>query len=386
MAKPPRSRSRVRVDRGADQPIHEQARRYILHDVIRGGGLSAGDAIPSANVIARRLSINHLTVRRAVSDLVRQGVLVTRPCRGAFVAEGGLDRRVLWLCGQHVARNDVSPYYTILMRICEQAARQHGLTLEPVWLAGHETSRVESYLRPERLNRYAGFLFVSCDGGHPVFDRVRQTDRPYVQLTSRQAGPRRVTNDVEQFYRLGLDCLRGRGHRHALVMTAHHETAICEPIAEELGLSCQYILWDRFGSATMAERKGYRLMQSVLAQQGYPPALFLRDDMVARGVTRAILADGSLARGGCDVVVVSGLQQITPLGMPVRYVVTDVHEEARMAVELLVHQLERTDPLPDEVVVPVRLVDESVFDDLDMFNHQHVGFAGETITEADGMA
>lgn len=66
-------------------PLYLQLKRFI-EDAIRSELVRAGDALPSERDIAARLDVSRVTVRKAVQQLVREGVLVQRHGSGTYVA------------------------------------------------------------------------------------------------------------------------------------------------------------------------------------------------------------------------------------------------------------------------------------------------------------
>ena len=71
---------------GAKQVVTKQseARSRVL-DLIEQ--LDVGKAIPSERQLTRELGVSRLTVRAALDDLVREGLLVRRHGSGTFVSE-----------------------------------------------------------------------------------------------------------------------------------------------------------------------------------------------------------------------------------------------------------------------------------------------------------
>lgn len=61
--------------------------QQALAGAIRSGRLKSGDALPPERDLAEYASISRVTVRKAVDELVRQGVLVRRHGSGTFVAK-----------------------------------------------------------------------------------------------------------------------------------------------------------------------------------------------------------------------------------------------------------------------------------------------------------
>jgi GntR family transcriptional regulator len=66
-------------------PLYLQLKRWI-EDAIHNGAVNPGDALPSERDLAAKVDVSRVTVRKAVLQLVRDGVLVQRHGSGTFVA------------------------------------------------------------------------------------------------------------------------------------------------------------------------------------------------------------------------------------------------------------------------------------------------------------
>lgn len=69
-------------------PLYVQL-RSALEAAIRAGHLADGEALPPEREIAETANISRVTVRKAVDDLVKAGLLVRRQGSGTFVANPG---------------------------------------------------------------------------------------------------------------------------------------------------------------------------------------------------------------------------------------------------------------------------------------------------------
>jgi GntR family transcriptional regulator len=67
-------------------PLYLQLKRWI-EDAIGRGAIKPGDALPSERDLALKVDVSRVTVRKAVQQLVRDGVLVQRHGSGTFVAQ-----------------------------------------------------------------------------------------------------------------------------------------------------------------------------------------------------------------------------------------------------------------------------------------------------------
>lgn len=66
--------------------IHDSVRQEI-----RAGAYATGDRLPTEKVLSERFKVNRHTVRRALAELTREGVITVRRGSGAYVSEGAID-------------------------------------------------------------------------------------------------------------------------------------------------------------------------------------------------------------------------------------------------------------------------------------------------------
>ena len=67
-------------------PIYRQIAQQVT-DRALGGGLEAGEQLPSVRQLAHSLLVNPNTVARAYRELERDGVVVARPGSGVYIAD-----------------------------------------------------------------------------------------------------------------------------------------------------------------------------------------------------------------------------------------------------------------------------------------------------------
>lgn len=75
-------------------PLHRQV-TDILRTWIQEGRLQPGDQLPSEFQLTREFAVSRITVRRAIGNLVREGLLRSEQGRGVFVQETRKVRRSL---------------------------------------------------------------------------------------------------------------------------------------------------------------------------------------------------------------------------------------------------------------------------------------------------
>lgn len=75
----------------SEQPLYARL-KVLVRDAVTAGDLKAGDAVPSERDVAELLDISRVTVRKAFTELVAEGVLVQRRGSGTYV--NGPARRI----------------------------------------------------------------------------------------------------------------------------------------------------------------------------------------------------------------------------------------------------------------------------------------------------
>ena len=78
------------VNTASRLPIYQQLAQQIREAIARGE-LRPDAGLPSVRQLSRDLVVNPNTVARAYTELEREGLLVSRPGRGIYVAEPRVD-------------------------------------------------------------------------------------------------------------------------------------------------------------------------------------------------------------------------------------------------------------------------------------------------------
>ncbi len=76
----------LHISTASRAPIYQQLAQQIREAIARGE-LQPEAALPSVRQLSRELVVNPNTVARAYTELERQGLLVSRPGRGVYVAQ-----------------------------------------------------------------------------------------------------------------------------------------------------------------------------------------------------------------------------------------------------------------------------------------------------------
>ena len=84
-----------RIDNASDRPVYQQIIDQIKRDIALGR-LNKDEKLPTVRQLARQIAINPNTIAKAYRQLEQEGIIVTKPGAGAFVAslDSNLSRAV----------------------------------------------------------------------------------------------------------------------------------------------------------------------------------------------------------------------------------------------------------------------------------------------------
>ncbi len=78
----------IQINRSSIRPLYLQVKEALelwIINSMRGGSLSPGDRLPSENELSNKLRISNITIKRALDELRRQGMIQRIQGRGSFV-------------------------------------------------------------------------------------------------------------------------------------------------------------------------------------------------------------------------------------------------------------------------------------------------------------
>jgi GntR family transcriptional regulator len=191
----------VTIDRSSPVPLYHQLAEQ-LRSAIDDGRLKPGDPFENEIALAERLDLSRPTVRRAIQELVGQGLLLRRRGLGTTVANRKVHRRAG------------------LTSLYEDLARAAGQPSTVV--LGHEVVRDE---------RIAAELDLPADTDLLAIVRLRLAAGAPLAILRNWLPPRSADLTREQLESQGLYALlRGRGVR---AVVAHQEIGARTPTAYE---------------------------------------------------------------------------------------------------------------------------------------------------------
>ncbi|HYF95296.1 MAG TPA: GntR family transcriptional regulator [Symbiobacteriaceae bacterium] len=350
--------------RPGDTPLYTQIKQH-LEEEIRSGRLRPGERIPSEAELAQQFKVSRITSKQALVLLAREGLVFRIPGKGSYVSEEVAEprtgpRRTLGL----VLPVLTSRYELELLRGAEAEARSHAYTLairQSDGLQGNE-AQAATDLQAAGVD---GLIIWPVDGEYynPALIMLSMEKFPTVLVDRSLPGiplPA-VTSDNRDGGRQAAGCLTREGHRRIAVLS--HPGRWAASIADRLmgfsiglgeaGIPLREDLW-LLNLNHDLEQNRMQIREFLGAHPEVTGVLTVNDGI---GMA-AYLAAGDLGRSVPEALsIVCFDQSNTAWPMPVTHVAQRAEEMGRQAVQMALELLSGRQVAPEQVQVPVSLVE-----------------------------
>jgi GntR family frlABCD operon transcriptional regulator len=88
----------MKLNESSHTPLYSQLKQLIKEEINRGKYLP-GQQLPSESIFCEKYSVSRITARRAITDLVKEGVLHSQQGKGSFVKEAKVKRELISVGG-----------------------------------------------------------------------------------------------------------------------------------------------------------------------------------------------------------------------------------------------------------------------------------------------
>ena len=82
------------LEKKSQSPLYQQLMTRLKNDIL-AGVYPSGARIPSEQLLCETYGVSRVTVRKAMLDLVQEGLLVRKQGKGTFVADERIQRDLL---------------------------------------------------------------------------------------------------------------------------------------------------------------------------------------------------------------------------------------------------------------------------------------------------
>lgn len=344
-------------------PMYQQLRQDLLAR-IRRGEFSSGDLLPSENQLRSQYEMSITTVRRALLELVKEGVIQRKVGVGTTVAAKVRRARITFVSIDYLgdAWRHVSSVMGEIVSGVGEYAWQHDTTLNMVGVEDDDTA---AYLRDlvEERSSDGVLLRVANDIREEHLKILEDAGFPYVVIKRHILGRKMncVISDDVAGARMATDHLLELGYeRIGFVCAKPHITLSQERLAGyrkalgESGIGFDETLVRQEPYFTM--EMGYQAVRSLLELPNPPEAVFVASDTMALGGYQAAWDLGLKIPDDVALVGYDDIPQAGVLQPPLTTVQTSYYDFGLMATRLLLDIIEGKEVPPQQRVIRPRLI------------------------------
>lgn len=346
--------------------VQHQRIREIILDKIISREFAPGAKIPSERALCEIFSVSRTTIRRAIDDLVAEGVLFRIPAKGTYVGESSLTTN----------RNTGNIAFIRCYRRSPLASLNDDI-FYPRILTGIETTiskkgyhcLVQSMNENDYSDQVLSQLIQKVDGiiccelrNQKFLEQLRATQLPLVLVSP--SIMLKTVDIVEIDNKQGaidsVNHLISLGHKHIAFIggspnsrpSKEREAGYIHALRE----NNLPILTDHIVSLGWQQANGYNAMIRLLETLPSPTAVFAASDLLALGAYDATHAAGMKIPEDISIMGFDDIDMAAQAKPALSTVLVRKLEMGQLAAQLILEQLSGKRDYPIKVVMPTSLV------------------------------
>lgn len=344
-------------------PLYQQL-RHELFARIRRGEFAAGDLLPSENQLCDEYGVSLTTARRALLELVKEGVVRRRAGVGTMVAPrvraanltlvsiddiGDAWRRISSAMGELIAGIGELAWQRSasfsMSGLDEEGAEEHLRTLVDARTTDGVLLRTANDIREE-------YLDILENAGMPYVVIKRQLPRRAINCV--------VSNDVLGA-RLATEHLLDQGHKRIAFVCAKAPLTLTQErlIGYRDALKAAGLDFDETLvrlEPSFHNEMGYRAVQELLQLPDRPTALFVASDTMAIGGYQAARDLGLSIPADVAFIGYDDISPVALLHPPLTTIRTAYYDFGHLAAELLLDLIDGQKTAPQRVLIQPELI------------------------------
>ena len=314
--------------------------------------------LPGERTLAKEFGFSYMTIRKAVDNLVAEGVLYKIPTRGAFVADRKTAKKKTHIIGYFLDNNIVagltSPYYSLIFDALEKQATKHGYSL--IYFSDfYDSSSIK------RMNRVDGII-ASC------FPRIEQMIHeinnivPVVVIDNSSSDKTIPSVIIDNFNAVNesVDYLCKHGHKRIGFITGLEDSDVGKNryagyinglTTHGLKFSEELIFRGNFSFESGLAGADY-----FLSLKQPPTAIVCANDAMAIAALGKITQNGLIVPDDISIIGFDDITVASHIHPPLTTISAPINKIAKRAVEMLINQIQNKKIDNKHIALPAKLV------------------------------
>ncbi len=323
----------------------------IIEDIkrkVQSGQLQVGDQVGSQSELANQYGVSLITIKKALAELIKDGVLYSRVGKGTYVAKHKSEGHKVKSKTIGLVLQDLkSPFFSLIAQEAENIAFNKGYSILFTNSSG-QLSKEESQIMHFREMGVSGLIIASMTHEYSANETIRKLhneDFPYVMVsyihdpdiyfvgTDHEYGGYIATKHLieEGFNRIG--CVNGEEGNLVGELRYRGYVRALEEAGRKVNPNDVFRLprggeWYDFTS-------GYEVGKHFCQLSDRPDAVFTYNDLTALGFQRAVLEMGFKIPGDIAIVGFDDIDRASYARVPLTTVKQPTKEIGRLAVDII---------------------------------------------------
>ena len=316
------------------------------------------DKLPGERTLAAELGYSYMTIRKAIENLVNEGVLYKIPTKGTYVADGkqrhARTRSIGYFLDSSIESGLTSPYYSLIFNALEKEAARHDYTL--LYFTDSESVKLKKILK-----KVDGVIASCFNRVEEYIQRIKELV-PVVVIDNSAADKSIPSVIIDNFSALTqtVDYLSGIGHQRIGFMTGLEDSDVGKNRTEgyRAGLARHELAFDE----SLVFRGNYSFASGINGARYFiglpkpPTAIVCANDSMALGAMTKLNERGLKVPDDFSIIGFDDIAVASQVIPPLTTVAAPVDEIAKQAFALLKGLIEGQPSTTQHIALPAALV------------------------------
>lgn len=338
---------------------------------IASGKLRVGDQLTSQNELANEYSVSLITIKKALADLNREGVIYTRIGKGSFVSNTAthVDFTKLKTIG-FVLKDLESPFFSRILASVEKKLSEEKYNLLLSSTAGKE-DREESMIQHFLEIGVNGLIIASMSREYiasPIIRKLHEEKFPYVVVsyiadedisyvgTDHEQGAFIATQHLIKLDYKKIGYINGiHGEKGSLLGNLRKKGYLAALKQYNVAYNPDYEYMFQLRGEWNDYQSGYEIGVQFVNSSNRPEALFAFDDLSALGFEKAVLENGLQVPHDVALVGFDDIKRGVSAPVPLTTVHQPMLEIGEVAVDMI-HKKITGQPFQSRILLKPTLI------------------------------
>ena len=336
-------------------PKYITIKNRIKEDIEKG---TYTGKLPGERVLAKELTASYMTVRKAVNELVEEGILHKLTTKGTFVSHRKMSpkitRNIGFFLDKGIKQGVSSPYYSLVFKALEETVRRNGYTI----------SLFTNFddLNPLKNQKKIDGVIICCFPR--IEDNVQDVKKyfPIVLLDNIAADKSIPSVTIDNFNSCyqSTEYLLSLGHKRIGFVTGLMDSDVCKD--RLLGYKKAISANGSPGDKTLIHKGDYSYESGELAGKYFlslskpPTAIVCANDSMAIGVMKAIQEKGRRIPDDISIIGFDDIEVASKVYPTLTTNAAPIENMAEKAIKLLIDSINGKELDYEHKILPAQLI------------------------------